>query len=81
LKKIQLPKTAARAGAQLTGATSNWIGSGNKADDVFASKPEEDDKSDENYPELDSEGLSMPEPKVKPKQKTKQSDAYDLPDL
>lgn len=81
LKKIQLPKTAARAGVQLTGATSNWIGSGNKADDVFASKPEEDDKSDENYPELDSEGLSMPEPKVKPKQKTKQSDAYDLPDL
>lgn len=66
-KKIQLPKTAARAGAQITGAATNWW--------------EGDDKEKEDFPELDSEGLSMPEPKTKAKQTRKESDIFDLPDL
>jgi hypothetical protein len=79
VNKGELAKTAARAGAQLTGAASNWVKGGSDTEDVFSFKP--DEKNKEDFPELDSEGLSMPEPKTKAKQTRKESDIFDLPDL
>jgi hypothetical protein len=86
LKKIQLPKTAGRAGVQLTGAASEWIKGGSDAEDVFSFKGDDKEKSssksEDDFSELDDfEGLSMPEPKPKTKQTRKELDIYDLPDL